>query len=180
MSKNCKIFLKSILCQYWQLTFTNFEVKPIFRPKCRNSELQNFMQNQQIKTLICLQFGLLHLQCDRQEQIRQPFKFIKAFENLFPQSQQAKNFTYIAFILENSSILRTFCVAQQIQNKMAKKGATYRNYGRQLFYSFGETSPQGGLRAKGDMKRQGEGGYPKNQRFGETSFMDGPQYVKYA
>ena len=35
-------------------------------------------------------------------------------------------------------------------------------------------SPQGGLRAKGDMKRQGEGGYPKNQRFGETSFMDGP------
>ena len=69
------------------------------------------------------------MQCDRQEQIRQPFKFIKAFENLFPQSQQAKNFTYIAFILENSSILRTFCVAQQIQNKMAKKGATYQNYG---------------------------------------------------
>ena len=30
------------------------------------------------------------------------------------------------------------------------------------------------LRAKGDVRRQGEGGYPKNLKFGETSFMDGP------
>ena len=25
-----------------------------------------------------------------------------------------------------------------------------------------------------DLRRQGEGGYPKNLKFGETSFMDGP------
>ena len=25
-----------------------------------------------------------------------------------------------------------------------------------------------------DLRRQGEGGYPKNLEFGETSFMDGP------
>ena len=25
-----------------------------------------------------------------------------------------------------------------------------------------------------DLGRQGEGGYPKNLKFGETSFMDGP------
>ena len=37
-----------------------------------------------------------------------------------------------------------------------------------------ETSPQGGLRAIGDVGRQGEGGYPKKQKIGETSFMDGP------
>ena len=41
-------------------------------------------------------------------------------------------------------------------------------------FSFGETSPQGGLRAKGDVRRQGEGGYPKYQKFEETPFMDGP------
>ena len=27
-----------------------------------------------------------------------------------------------------------------------------------------------------DLRRQGEGGYPKNLKFGETSFMDGPQH----
>ena len=34
-----------------------------------------------------------------------------------------------------------------------------------------------------DLKRQGEGGYPKNLKFGETSFMDGPlgkdYYIEY-
>ena len=39
--------------------------------------------------------------------------------------------------------------------------------------SLEETSPQGGLRAIGDVGRQGEGGYPKKQKIGETSFMDG-------
>ena len=36
------------------------------------------------------------------------------------------------------------------------------------------------LRAKGDVGRQGEGGYPQKARFGETSFMDGPleNYLK--
>ena len=37
----------------------------------------------------------------------------------------------------------------------------------------GETSPQRGLRAIGDVGRQGEGGYPKKRKIGETSFMDG-------
>ena len=38
----------------------------------------------------------------------------------------------------------------------------------------GETSPQRGLRAIGDVGRQGEGEYPKKRKIGETSFMDGP------
>ena len=49
--------------------------------------------------------------------------------------------------------------------------------GRGLF-SLGETYPQVGLRAKGDVRRQGEGEYPKNQKFGETSFMDGPLDIR--
>ena len=40
--------------------------------------------------------------------------------------------------------------------------------------SVGETSPKGGFRGKGDERRQGEGGYPKKRKIGETSFMDGP------
>ena len=27
-----------------------------------------------------------------------------------------------------------------------------------------------------DLGRQGEGGYPKNPKFGDTSFMDGPKW----
>ena len=37
-----------------------------------------------------------------------------------------------------------------------------------------------GLRAKGDVRRQGEGGYPKKWNFGETSFLDGPLPVRVA
>ena len=35
----------------------------------------------------------------------------------------------------------------------------------------------GGHSAIGDVGRQGEGGYPKIQKIGETSFMDGPLYT---
>ena len=38
----------------------------------------------------------------------------------------------------------------------------------------GETSLQGSRGDKGDVGRQGEGGYPKKTKNGEMSFMDGP------
>ena len=58
---------------------------------------------------------------------------------------------------------KLFCVAHQIQNKMTikKKLHIERGKGGAGGVSLGETRPKGGLRAKGDVRRQGEGGYPK-------------------